>query len=388
MKELFYFLFLISGMLKAFLIYFNTYLPLTIILASLLIIILCFDLYKNNFYFKSKYQQGILSMLLLFLWILISTLYTTSEIYFIEKLLMLFLVFLSFLFPLIIKKFSLKNFYWWSVLVTIILTLVYIPLFFISYTHYLTTTEANSIYSSYLIMGYIISVAIIISSFTNTFSSFIIKISIIAILTVGLIVTGARGPLIFLILSILIFLLFKIFQGNYKVTKNSIKYTIATLCFTSLLVLPLLNKIDITTFVERTMSRLTSLENISSDSSAGDRLIQAKYTIDSLNPKNFIIGHGFGSYGYERAKLDQRLYPHNILLEILFEIGIIGIFIFSYFIFIIVRRISTGMHFILFLFLFLNSLKSLSLVDSRLMFGIFSLILLSSINTKIRRKLS
>jgi O-antigen ligase len=72
---------------------------------------------------------------------------------------------------------------------------------------------------------------------------------------------------------------------------------------------------------------------------------------------------------YEISGVDGRGYPHNIILEIWFELGLIGLFLFllfamSSFIYKISKESKTS--WIIFLYIILNLLKSNSLVDIRI----------------------
>jgi O-antigen ligase len=38
-----------------------------------------------------------------------------------------------------------------------------------------------------------------------------------------------------------------------------------------------------------------------------------------------LVGHGTGDYGYFASGHDERAYPHNVLLEVAYENGLIGV---------------------------------------------------------------
>jgi O-antigen ligase len=94
----------------------------------------------------------------------------------------------------------------------------------------------------------------------------------------------------------------------------------------------------------------------------------------------FLFGHGIGSYGVLDIGQDVRHYPHNIVLEIFIELGFFGIMLFLMIHVIIFWKninIFKGLTFLLFIYIFLNHMKSFSLVDMRLYFGFLSFYLLS-----------
>ncbi|TVR77340.1 MAG: hypothetical protein EA412_11465 [Chitinophagaceae bacterium] len=98
--------------------------------------------------------------------------------------------------------------------------------------------------------------------------------------------------------------------------------------------------------------------------------IQHVIEVSTESFSNFMIGKGFGTYAYYCCGEDLLDYPHNILLEILYELGIIGLIIFLAFIALIFIKVKQNkfvlMLFILCaLFLFLNAMKSSSIVEIR-----------------------
>jgi O-antigen ligase len=356
----------------------------------ILLFILLKDFYKNKFKVTidlySKYSLAILYLFLV--WMFVSTLYTSSQFYFLEKIFRFLAIILSFAFPILSLNFSIDKFYKYFILIVFFMSVIYIPLFFQSYGQYILIGEADSIYSSYLVMGYIIAASIIMVTFTESITIYKYKLIIILTLLGSLVITGARGPLVFLIISIFFYLAYKMLKINFRVSKKQIKFLLSLLSILVLTMPLIANNIDINEFLDRTVNRLFSLQDISGDASAGDRVIQAKFVIDSIDIKNIFFGHGIGSYGMERLNQDIRLYPHNMILEVLFELGLVGLFIFLIYIILIVKRITVGVHFMLFLYLILNSLKSLSFVDNRLMFGMFGIFLLVSIKNNVKKKLN
>ena len=84
-----------------------------------------------------------------------------------------------------------------------------------------------------------------------------------------------------------------------------------------------------------------------------------------------IFGHGLGSYGLIVYGTDFRAYPHNGVLEVWFEAGILGLISFMAFIlmsfFVAMKRKHFALACII-VFLMLNFLKSSSLDELRLLF--------------------
>ena len=97
------------------------------------------------------------------------------------------------------------------------------------------------------------------------------------------------------------------------------------------------------------------------------------------------FGYGLGSYGIVVNGIDQRAYPHNVILEIWFEAGIFAAL--SFIIFTIISLINASKRnekaiIYLIIFLVLNFLKSSSLDELRLFFLVCGLSVGSIINLK------
>ena len=88
-----------------------------------------------------------------------------------------------------------------------------------------------------------------------------------------------------------------------------------------------------------------------------------------LNVSNFIFGTGIGSYEIEVSGFDGRNHPHNQILEIWTELGLIGLVIYLvYFIFLIKNNSKFYVYIsnLIIIYSVLNLLKSSSLVDIRI----------------------
>ncbi len=95
-----------------------------------------------------------------------------------------------------------------------------------------------------------------------------------------------------------------------------------------------------------------------------------------------IIGHGIGNFGFLLGWGDVRAYPHNIVLEILVELGLVGLFLFIWYLAASLKgltlarlRSDPGAALVLMLFLnaAANSLVSGDLPDNRMFFALLGL---------------
>ena len=94
------------------------------------------------------------------------------------------------------------------------------------------------------------------------------------------------------------------------------------------------------------------------------------------NKSSLILGYGLGSFSNEYDQTDRRLYPHNIIVEIVFELGLIGLLLVLAF---LISNISSYKSFfanlalLAALTLLINSMKSSSIVDLRLLFALLAI---------------
>jgi O-antigen ligase len=133
-----------------------------------------------------------------------------------------------------------------------------------------------------------------------------------------------------------------------------------------------------------TLFRFTSLINDiiyggGQDQSADTRvlLIQDAFWGIVKSIDSFLFGYGIGSFGIITWGEDIRLYPHNMILEIWFELGLIGLMAFFIWIVYVLTKLrgqpNQYISYWLIFYVFLNLMKSSSLVDIRTEFAFFAL---------------
>jgi len=95
------------------------------------------------------------------------------------------------------------------------------------------------------------------------------------------------------------------------------------------------------------------------------------------SPINALIGFGVGSYGVMFYEEDRRAYPHNILLETWFELGLIGLIILVLWFFVLIKSLNwqLAIQLSMLVLLFLNVMKSSSIIDIRPFFGFAGLMI-------------
>jgi O-antigen ligase len=194
---------------------------------------------------------------------------------------------------------------------------------------------------------------------------------------------GARATALFLFTAL--FLLYSFFSKKIKNRKRiSTSGKIYVLLIASSLIFCLVINLpdlypQVEAIVERSISRFTVL---GSDNSTEERYEHYSFVMSKLNGNlnSLIFGYGTGSYGILFEGSEERIYPHNIFLELLIENGIIGFSIFLLFIAVLIVSILANRNgefkVVLLLFILANISKSFSLVDIRFVFFIFSIMLI------------
>jgi hypothetical protein len=202
-------------------------------------------------------------------------------------------------------------------------------------------------------------------------------------------VLGARGPLIFAVLILVAFYIWKFLRVIFigKIDAKAYKTVIAIIVFALFfLVLFFAFHDEIMYLVKRALMRLNLLVPAKSTANMGNsvnvRVEQLDLSIHLIfnNLNDFLFGNGIGSFGLLEKGYDHRSYPHNIFLEIWVELGFVGLVIFLLFLFQIFRKNGTQVKYISMLVLFymlLNSMKSSSFIDIRVFFAIFGLYILN-----------
>lgn len=385
MAELLFTLYLLSGIAKVFLKFFlgdtlanlfNT----TLIFAALLVLVSGFQGLKN-IYIKNKLYIArgslpIIALLLAFYaWLILSLLYTVSPQYSYIKTFLFLTNLVAFLFPLTYKNFDFQKFVKYFVYIGSVFIVLYLALVPRSYSAYMS--ENLEISGKYLDIGYLaaLNVLLLMLLMPHLEMKRWLKLGFIGVNLAAVVITGARGPQVFMILALLVYVfgnpkLIHRFLGHLDLKKILI-IGISVMILAVGLYKTLSNYMD---NIERNLQRLSLVTDIES-SSLAVRFDQIYFAVEKIfeNAVNFLFGNGIGSFGILYAGEDVRLYPHNIILETWFEMGATGVMILLLFLLCYIKKIKLNSpSFYIFFYLLLNSLKSSSLVDLRIMFGIFA----------------
>jgi O-Antigen ligase len=137
-----------------------------------------------------------------------------------------------------------------------------------------------------------------------------------------LLVIGARGPLLATIIPLAIAFLSGLYtyhQSNQVLFKQYVKLLIAAIVIITLLIV-ILNQLDKFPY---TLNRLLFPEEFKSNYIIDPRYEYLLTAFDAWLDEP-IWGHGIGSFPLIAIQFDMRLYPHNIIFELLVELGLIG----------------------------------------------------------------
>ena len=391
--EFYLILFLLSGMFKnlLFSIYDNNIkIPLTIIFGILLILIIYIKDIYNLKRLKEEYKSFIF-LLLFFVWSLFSISYSSSENYVWYKLLGLGTNFLAFFGVLIMKEISLKRFTKYFSYFTYFFSLIFFLINPNSISkNFIFQEYFNEIYIQgwYLVLGQLLIVnMLLIFSFSEKkkiIYNLLISFNIICLL-------GGRFPIV---LALIVFFIISIYliQTKYLTKKLLMQF------FKSLTIIILINSVlnlsskTYQSLLLRSVYRFEVLSSSFNDinflndqeslnqenNSFNKRLEYLLFSKNKIfkNKSSLILGYGLGSFSNEYDQTDRRLYPHNIIVEIVFELGLIGLLLALAF---LISNSSsykgffTNLALLAALTLLINSMKSSSIVDLRLLFALLAI---------------
>ena len=136
--------------------------------------------------------------------------------------------------------------------------------------------------------------------------------------------TGSRGPIVALFFSFLFF----------RLINNKKRFQLLLL-FAFGLMISIINPLSIISLLPQQFVDLLDLRYLSEDAyvSVEERLFYYTKAINGIFEGNFLevfFGHGLGDYSDLLLNRDARAYPHNLILEIGYELGLIALFLFVY----------------------------------------------------------
>lgn len=394
--EFLYAFYLISGFIKGFMIAYGLQVPVDITLFTALILLafVLIIIYKN--YKMPKYYAVVIMLLLIFYtWMIFSSLYTSSASYYLHKILYFLTNIIAFIFPLLAYRyFSIQRFFKYFIIISTGFD-IYFILFILPYVY--SVPRFGEIGASYLFVALYSGLNILLFIILKIkYRSTYLTYSILIINFYTLLTSGGRAGIVFTFFLLILYYLSKInISKKFQIhIKKAFKYflLLAVLSLAGLTYFSINNsdgssgeKLQL---LDRTIARLNALvESVGGEGTGESMNIRYElinFSIDKIfdNTPNYLFGYGIGSFSKEYSNEDKRGYPHNIILEILFELGIIGLFLFLIFYLFVIKGYKYTSLGWLVLYMTLNVLKSSGLTDLRLFFALLSLMLLSTIRNK------
>ena len=335
--------------------------------------------FRNTLYLVRSSRPVIFILVGFYLWMGVTLIYTASPGYGYIKIFMFLSNLAAVLIPFIYKGFNRKRFFHLFAYMGSGLIFVYTALIPDIYTSYLKDVDYRDMVTRYLDIGYVAGVIILILAFVCPQMKKFIKLLLIGLNAWTLLVSSARGPLLFLVLVLLIRLAvsFVTFMKSWRLDFKNIFYMIVGVGLLGTAAYYLIDRYSL--LLERSVTRLLMLLDPGGGESVLERINMVSYSFDRIfeNAGNFLFGLGVGSFGILYEGVDERNYPHNVILETWFELGLLGVILFILLLLVYFKKIRFRLNFVLiFIYLLLNSLKSYSLIDLRIMFGILSVLVI------------
>jgi O-antigen ligase len=148
----------------------------------------------------------------------------------------------------------------------------------------------------------------------------------------GLVASAARGPILALAVAVVLGAITWLRQGRLRGRTALVLLLLLSAGFGGAYFI--FRQADLGKYTGKADEFATIVTGGSSSGSAGKRLDFYKNTLAAI-PNHLMLGTGIGSWSTFYYGTDLRNYPHNLLLEITFEEGVIGLAAFSAFLFVV-----------------------------------------------------
>lgn len=299
----------------------------------------------------------------LFVYSTLSLLWTSSASYSIEKL-------FSFWFCYFILFYSLQmnvervqrvlGALLWAITVLVVAATIYLAESSASF--YSLSEVARSVYLS---SGYYGGAGLVLLSWLRLPIRSSVFIALSCLLLVCVIMSGARGPLVF---SVILYVVGCICGGRFKLMLLGLAASAVGLG-----VLMLLGAGGATFLLDRSVGRIEAL--VAAGGVESRSVFFSALAFWAQHPVQGIFGFGIGSFGVEFDGIDGRAYPHNIVIELLMELGLFGfcLFLLPYLYWLLVGKSflwskGNGVLVALVVYEMSNLLKSFTYADARTLY--------------------
>ncbi|MBN1253253.1 MAG: oligosaccharide repeat unit polymerase [Bacteroidales bacterium] len=378
-----YIVFLFSAILKSVFIYYNINILdltlLTSVFLSLDIIFLRLFNSQQKIYYSKAGIISITLFLLFYILCILSLITTPSKSYSFEKVFLMLLNVLSILYPIFNREINIEKFKKSIKYIIIPISIWFIFIYNLrwgAFSYLINIENMEKIRANYLVLSSWLGIYILMLSYKN---DFLINKRIILVVFLIMLLLGGRGPFLF---ALVILLFNKNVYKSIVSNKISLKQArISILLISSMVIFFLLYFEKIITYLGHGFKRFLYLFDEGGGNSVvarTDLLDFSFYHIFHDSFFQFLIGHGIGSFNFFLSGEDSRYYPHNILVEAWFELGVIGFIVLGLFILTPFLKKKSAIPLSIIIFLILNALKTSSFVDIRILYGFFSIYFFSN----------
>lgn len=342
--------------------------PLLALLPLVIPLFICFACFLYYCAFKHvSFSRELIQLngIILFITslLVLSATFTPSESHYLDKLGQWFILVFAFLFPQVVKLHRNAFIYGFCVASLGVFVVFWLSAKFSEFFVFLEPELLRHLSTLYLTAGNYLATAFILVFFLKR--NFIL----LAGLFLLLLMTGARGPLIFLLICLFVWAF-----ASGKIILRA-KTVIALVAIVSSIVAAGVF-FELAIF-ERLLLRFGTLFQDGGGSSISARFNYLNQAFSGIE-QSPILGNGIGSFGFITTGVDYKEYPHNLLVEAWFDIGLVGMLAFFTF-FLAGNYMSlTQKYWALFVivnYFLLNSLKSSSYVDHRVMMAVMAFLM-------------
>lgn len=331
MAELLFVLYLFSGLIKQLFTYnpsFSFPVDLTGLTIIFIVVYLVFNWKSLRFKINKRTWHIIMSFLALWVWILFSSSYTSSGQPAISKSFLMITNFIPIIFLTVYQQFNIDLFLKIFSYAILIAAFIFLPIFFyllnIGYNG-----EMRTFIGGYLSIGLYIGMACIVNLTSRKFKLVRDSRNIYLNFLFGgiMLSLGARGPLVILVLCYCLYLLSHFVSKPRYVLKRKHLYSIlcaVAISIMSLIIIDIYTDGAVELLINRTIGRLMNLGEDTSSLEREDFIIRSLQVISS-SVNNFLFGTGIGSFVQECYGYDDVGSPHNIILEVWLELGMVGV---------------------------------------------------------------
>jgi O-antigen ligase len=389
-KESIFAVLLLSGTIKMVmpLMGVSSILDLTLLSAIVVTLIMISHLKTTLKSISIEKFELIVVLTLFYLFMIFSLGYTSSQSASITKTINFGTMALAFYFPLLVKDFNMKKFMLSLTPLIFICSILFLN-FYITYisgdsSEVFTSMDKDEIIQMtalYLTVSWLNGI-LVLYYFFHEKEYPLLRWSVLIVAFIILISAGGRGPLLFTILILGVYLLYQFYQFLTIFRFNKlILPIIVVIAITGSIIFVVSNTTSTSDnpslkLVNNTVERLMGLvTEKGGGASAHSRITNTIFSIKKINESPF-WGYGIGSYGYEMTNIDHLDYPHNIFLEVWFELGYIPLLLFLFLFYQVYKQIDSQICpwcLALYFYFLLNVLKSSSLIDIRMMLGFYAL---------------